>query len=229
MNVSLCLGKEQDKIEEELLQNMRTLTDHYKENENKWDRRAGTYDNKRFNYFRYMQKKAINRMSVKDHMTFLDLGCGTGWAVRFVSKLVNENGKFIGIDISGGMIEKAIINARRFKNVSFLKASAEELPFERESFDSILCTNSFHHYLHPDIVMAEIFRVLKTHGRIYILDVTSDDRFISWINSLVKKKEKAHVSFYRTSEYKNMFLKSGLKHIESKKINYPLKLHIAEK
>jgi ubiquinone/menaquinone biosynthesis C-methylase UbiE len=208
---------------------MKTLVEHDMENERKWDRRAKSYDDKRFDYFRFMQKKAISQIVIKDNMTFLDLGCGTGWAVRYVSNLTKGNGKYWGIDISNGMIDKAKINSQRFENIDFLRASAEELPFDNDYFDNIICTNSFHHYLHPDIVLKEIFRVLKPDSRIYILDVTSDDNFISWINRKVQKKEKAHVRFYSTSEYKDMFTKSGLKHIKSKRLTYPMKLHIAEK
>ena len=208
---------------------MKTWVEHKTENERKWDLRAKSYDDKRFDYFRFMQKKAISQIAVKDNMVFLDLGCGTGWAVRYVSDLVKGNGKFKGIDISGGMIEMAKMNSKEYENVSFVKASAEELPFDSDYFDSILCTNSFHHYLRPQKALKEIFRVLQANGRIYILDVTSDDGFIRRINRIVQKNEKAHVSFYSTSEYKEMFTQSGLKHIKSKRLYYPLKLHIAEK
>jgi ubiquinone/menaquinone biosynthesis C-methylase UbiE len=208
---------------------METSIDHNKENEKKWDRRSESYDDKRFDYFRLMQKKAIARITKKDPMNFLDLGCGTGWAVRYVSKLSEGRGKFIGIDISNGMIEKARTNSQGFENVEFFKASAEEIPFDDSFFDTIICTNSFHHYLYPDKVLKEVFRVLKPDGMIYILDVTSDDFFIRWINRKVQKKEKAHVSFYSTSQYNEMFTKSGLKPVKSKKLSYPLKLHIAEK
>lgn len=208
---------------------MKTSVEHNRENENKWDWRSKSYDDKRFNYFRFMQKKAISQITVKDNMTFLDLGCGTGWAVRYVSELTKGNGKYWGIDISGGMVEKAKMNAQGFKHVSFLKTSAEELLFDSDYFNSILCTNSFHHYLHPEKVLKEIFRVLQVKGRIYILDVTCDDWFIRRINRRVQRKEKAHVSFYSTSEYREMFTQSGLRHIKSKMLYYPLKLHIAEK
>ena len=208
---------------------IKTSAEHTSENEHKWDRRAKSYDDKRFDYFRFMQKKAISQIAITDKMFFLDIGCGTGWAVRYLAKLTKENGEFWGIDISGGMIDKAKVNSKEYKNINFRKADAEDLPFNDNYFNTIICTNSFHHYLHPDKVLKEIFRVLMPHGRIYILDVTSDDRFINRINRKVRKKEKAHVSFYSTSEYADMFSNSGLKHIKSKKLTYPLKLHIAEK
>jgi ubiquinone/menaquinone biosynthesis C-methylase UbiE len=197
---------------------MKTIEEHTIENEKKWDRRAKSYDDKRFNYFRFMQKKAISQITIADNMSFLDLGCGTGWAVRYVSDWTKGNGKYWGVDISNEMINKAKINSQGFENVNFFKASAEELPFDNNYFDTIICTNSFHHYLHPDIVLKEIFRVLKPDGRIYILDVTSDDKFISRINHNVQKIERAHVSFYSTSEYKEMFTTGGLRYIGSKRI-----------
>jgi ubiquinone/menaquinone biosynthesis C-methylase UbiE len=87
----------------------------------------------------------------------------------------------------------------------------------------------FCHYLHPDIVLAEVFRLLKAGGKIFILDVTADDCFIANINRRVQRKEKAHVSFYSTPAYKEMFSGSGLRYLRSIRITYPLKLHIAEK
>ena len=208
---------------------LNTLVDHNRENEIKWDRRAKSYDDKRFDYFRFMQKKTISQMEIKENISFLDLGCGTGLAVRYVSDLTRGNGKYWGIDISNGMIEKAKINSKGLKNVNFIRASAEELPFDNDNFDKIICTNSFHHYLYPDRVLSEIFGVLKPNGRIYILDVTSDDRLINWINRKVQKKEKAHVCFYSTSAFIKMFNESGLRHIKSKSLTYPLKFHVAEK
>ena len=168
-------------------------------------------------------------MEIGDDMRFLDLGCGTGWAVRYLSGLSQGKGDFLGIDISPEMIGKAIINARGIGNAKFLIANAENLPFSSEYFDSVLCTNSFHHYPDPDRVLREIFRVLKTGGRIHILDVTADDPLLRRINRRVQKRDKSHVSFYSTSAYGRMFSKSGLKHVRSKGLAYPLKLHTAEK
>jgi ubiquinone/menaquinone biosynthesis C-methylase UbiE len=176
-----------------------------------------------------MQKRVISLLKLKEGSNFLDLGCGTGWAVRYVSEKCNGQGNFIGIDISSGMIKKAKENTPNNKNISYYQASSESLPLENEYFDNIICTNSFHHYRNPHKALYEVHRVLKPRGKIYILDVTSDDFFIKWIDRIVQRKEKEHVKFYNTNEYKNMFLKSGLNHIKSKTVIYPLKVHIAEK
>jgi ubiquinone/menaquinone biosynthesis C-methylase UbiE len=97
-------------------------------NEQKWSLRAATYDDKRYGYFRYLQKKLISLAKIKPPINFLDLGCGTGWAVCYVAKMTNGRGNFVGIDISKGMIEKSVSNANGLPNVYFYEASSESLP-----------------------------------------------------------------------------------------------------
>lgn len=200
-------------------------------NERKWSLRAVTYDEKRYSYFRFLQKELISLTKIMPPINFLDLGCGTGWAVCYVAKMINGKGNFIGIDISKGMIEKSVNNANGLPNVNFYEASSDHLPLESNYFDTVICTNSFHHYSRPKAALNEVSRVQKSNGRIYILDVTADDFFIRWIDDKVKAKEKEHVKFYSSSEYDAMFNGARLKHVASQrmKILYPLKVHIGEK
>ena len=210
---------------------MSIQNDNNAANEQKWSLRAATYDDKRYGYFRYMQKELISLTGIKSPINFLDLGCGTGWAVRYVAKMTNGRGNFVGIDISKGMITQSKNNTNGLPNVYFYEASSDSLPLESNYFDTIICTNSFHHYSRPEVALSEVNRVLKPSGRIYILDVTADDFFIQWVNDRVRAKEKEHVKFYTTGEYGVMFNNVGLKHIASQRIKalYPLKVHIGEK
>lgn len=218
---------------------MKNIYKHNKANEQIWDRRAKTYGEKGNFYHRFqdLQKEVISTANLQNNTNFLDLGCGPGWAVCYVSSLLNGQGYFVGIDISQGMIEKAKQNALGLKNIVFYKASAEELPLENDFFTIIICANSFHHYLNPIKALTEIYRVLKQGGRIYIVDTTTDDFFPKCWDRLSRIIEKGHVKHYSTIEYKDMFSQVGLKHIESKSItiapNYiqfrGQKIHIAEK
>jgi len=211
---------------------MNDLNEHSKANEKKWDKWAKTFDNKWAAPFRFLQKRVISIVNLGNTTNFLDLGCGTGWAVRYAAGLFKGQGHFVGIDISEGMISKAKENSLGLTNVRYYRASSEELPLENDYFDVIICTMSFHHYLNPRKAIAEAYRVLRKKGRIYILDVTTDDFITRWIDVRASKKEKGHVHVkqYNTAEYKQMFSGAGLRYIESKTIVvYPLKVHIAEK
>ena len=46
------------------------------------------YINKRkFDYFRFIKRKTIYFIHLKGGDYFLDLGCGTGWAVHYIANL----------------------------------------------------------------------------------------------------------------------------------------------
>jgi ubiquinone/menaquinone biosynthesis C-methylase UbiE len=107
-------------------------TEHTRLNEEKWDGRAKTFDERRFNYFRSMQKRLVSLLDLKENQHLLDLGCGTGWAVRYAARLVNECGEFYGIDISAKMIEKAKASSTDYKDAHFYQTSAEQLPFDND-------------------------------------------------------------------------------------------------
>jgi ubiquinone/menaquinone biosynthesis C-methylase UbiE len=208
---------------------MNLKTQHTELNELKWDVRAATYDQKRFDYFRWMQRRVIGLIDLRPCLHFLDIGCGTGWAVRYVASRLQDKGEFYGVDISGTMIETAQVQSRDFGNVHYYKSNAEQLPLESGTVDCAICTNSFHHYLDPSKVLAEIRRVLAVAGRLYILDVTTDDFVMRWIDGRVRQREREHVKFYSSREYQTMFAAAQLKYLSSKLVAYPIKVHIAEK
>jgi ubiquinone/menaquinone biosynthesis C-methylase UbiE len=204
-------------------------------NEKKWDARAETFERKwfnRFNFFQFLQMRVIALLYLNKGQHFLDIGCGTRWAVRYAASVVQNKGDFYGIDISPKMIEKAKEICGSCENIHFDKANAEKLPFENDFFDFIICTNSFHHYFNPSRVLAEVFRVLKSHGRFLILDATTDGPLVKIIDRFIRKRDHTHVKMYSTREYRAFFTQAGLKHVSSKSIWGPMmsmKVHIAEK
>lgn len=146
-------------------------------NEKKWDRRAENFERKwfnRVNFFQFLQKRVIKLLDLHEGQHFLDMGCGTGWAVRYAANLVENKGEFYGIDISPKMIDKALLYSGKSENIHFYNTNAETLPFQNDFIDVIICTNSFHHYVNPDKVLAEAQRVLKPGGKLYIPDATAE-------------------------------------------------------
>ncbi len=190
-------------------------SEHAELNERKWDSRAVTYDQKRFDYFRWMQQRVIRLIDLKPGLRFLDVGCGTGWAVRYVAGLLKDQGEFYGVDLSGKMIEAAQAQSGGFDHVHFYKANAGQIPLESGGVDCAICTNSFHHYAEPVKVLSEIRRLLAAKGRFYILDVTSDDFFLRWVDGRVRQREREHVRFYSSREYRRMFAAARLKYLDS--------------
>src|SRR5512135_3513319 len=131
---------------------MKDETEHTQRNEAKWNKWADSLDsqNWRNNYLRDAQRRLISLLDVREGIHFLDVGCGTGWAVGEVAKQAEDKGVFYGVDLSPTMIEKAKENFNGRENVRFLQANVESIPLDSASFDIIICTNSFHHYPRPD-------------------------------------------------------------------------------
>lgn len=212
---------------------MKEEAKHLQLNKKKWDKWADSYNNKnwRNDYLKNFKNKLISSLSIKENINFLDVGCGTGYAVGEVARLANNHSQFYGVDLSAKMIEKARSNFRGMDNFHFIQANAESIPLDKYFFDIIICTNSFHHYLHPDKALGEMYRLLKKGGKLYVLDPTADHWIIKIIDKTIFKLiEPEHVKLYSTKEFKQMFEYAGLKYATfSQRIGIASKVHIGEK
>ena len=105
--------------------------------------------------------------------TVLDVGCGSGMDSILAVQLVGSSGRVIGIDSTPEMVNKAKRNAEeaRIANVDFRQADVENLPVASESVDAVISNGVFNLCLHKSTVLAEVFRVLRTGGRLYMADV----------------------------------------------------------
>src|SRR5437879_4810301 len=132
-----------------------------------------------------LQDEAIRALELTLHDRLLDVGCGTGAAVRRAADIVQ---RAVGVDLSEAMVARARELAGALPNVSFRRAESAELPFEDGEFTAVLCTTSFHHYPDPRGAVREMERVLARGGRVVMGDAVSDRlaaRFIDAINRAV--------------------------------------------
>ncbi len=94
----------------------------------------------------------------------LDLGTGEGQLARIL--LAAGATQVIGLDTSVGQLA----NARaKGGGVTLVRGRGEALPFEDNSFDGVVCCLVIEHTDDPDVVLAEVARVLATGGRFLLL------------------------------------------------------------
>jgi radical SAM protein with 4Fe4S-binding SPASM domain len=113
--------------------------------------------------------------------TTLDLGSGAGIDVFTAAKKVGPGGKSIGVDMTDAMLQVARENQSivagnlGYDAVSFRKGFLEDIPAETASID--LVTSNCVINLSPDKkrVFAEMWRVLRDHGRIVVSDIVSEE------------------------------------------------------
>ena len=92
--------------------------------------------------------------------TVLDLGSGTGAAF---DQLINYETTAIDPD-------KKMLELNSFQDK--VLGSAEDLPFDDNSFDNVFCSFVWRNILDTDKALAEVYRVLKPGGKFILLDMT---------------------------------------------------------
>ena len=104
--------------------------------------------------------------SLKKNSKLLEIGAGTG---TNTTKLLDMSFDICATDISPKSVEVMNKKFSKYKNFSSKVADMEDLPFKKESFD-IICSSGSLSYGNNDIVIEQIYRLLKPQGRVVILD-----------------------------------------------------------
>lgn len=105
--------------------------------------------------------------------TMLDAGTGPG---ALLVQLANRRPdlRLTGIDLSGDMVALAERNARAAghgERVEVRRADVAALPFPDASFDLVVSTFSMHHWAGITASVAELARVLRPGGQLWIYDL----------------------------------------------------------
>ncbi|MDY6844951.1 MAG: DUF3641 domain-containing protein, partial [Thermodesulfobacteriota bacterium] len=123
---------------------------------------------------------------VLEGLQALDVGCGTGRDVYVLSRLVGEHGFVWGIDMTEKQLdvakkhmdEQMEIFGYNKRNVGFIHDYIENLGshFQKESLDLIISNCVMNLSEDKEVVLQQIFDVLKHGGEFYFSDVYADRR-----------------------------------------------------
>lgn len=126
-----------------------TLYEHLRKPENK------THKQGKFQYI-------LQRFSLRNIQgVCLDVGCSDG---AITLSLCNQFDYVIGTDIDTKALER--IEKTTCVNVRFISGDAMALPFENQSVDAIVCSQTYEHVPSSEKLIEEISRVIKDGGMI---------------------------------------------------------------
>ena len=98
---------------------------------------------------------------------YVDLGTSTGLYAR---ALLDAGAATVyGLDLSPAMLKQALLKAKGYDGFVPLLARAEAIPLPDQSVEGVVVGGSWNEFPTPDQVIAEIYRVLKPGGRVWIM------------------------------------------------------------
>lgn len=124
-------------------------------------------------FAKYMEAGAIEILThwnIAKNAALLDVGCGSGQTAIPAAK---QGIRVTGIDIAENLIQHARQRAKQAGlEVRFDVGSAEDLPYSNNSFDVAISLIGAMFAPRPEVVAAELARVLKSGGKLFMANWT---------------------------------------------------------
>jgi ubiquinone/menaquinone biosynthesis C-methylase UbiE len=117
-------------------------------------------------------EKMAERLDLEPGFTVLDVGTGTGVFLPFLLEKIGGNGRVVALDIAEAMLLHA--KAKDFHgNIDFVCGDVMDIALGDGIFDAVVCYSSFPHFQDKPRAFAEIYRVVKSGGRVLICHTSS--------------------------------------------------------
>lgn len=130
----------------------------------------------------YIEYEKFHKKYIKASSKVLEIGAGTG---LFTKSLLDSGANVVATDISPNSLKVIRKRYAQYQQKLIVQvADMEKLPFNKNYFDFVTCAGSLS-YGGNDLVMNEIFRVLKPGGIFICVDSLNENplyKFNRWLN-----------------------------------------------
>ncbi|MFC4359712.1 class I SAM-dependent methyltransferase [Halobium salinum] len=163
-------------------------------------------------------KHVLARMPVEAGDRVLDLGTGSGYALRALRE-TKGIGRGYGLDGSPEMARNARLythgdagdagdaDTEGYDDLGFLVGDFDELPFADDSLDHVFTMEAFYYAADPDHTLEEVARVLKPGGTFYCAVNYYEENVHShaWQENI-----EVEMTRWSAREYREAFRRAGL-------------------
>ncbi len=146
-------------------------------------------------------------MEIEADSQVLDVGCGPAIDTIALSEYIGDEGRIVGVDNDPEMVKKAdaqLAESKVTKNVKHIQADVFSLPFGEGEFDRVHAERLFQVLPKSEAptVLAEISRVLRTGGRLVVVDTDWGSVSVNFSDIAL---ERRLMSFFATQMRPNGF------------------------
>ncbi len=161
-------------------------------------------------------------------MAILDVGCGTGvFATHIAAALPRAT--IWGVDLVDGMLTRGRERWQALRDQAVpVQGDSERLPFPDGAFDVVTCANSFHHYPHQNRAVAEMHRVLKPGGRLFMIDGCRDSLWGWFIYDVCVAALEGDVRHASASDFRDLFCEAGFSQLAQRVYHGPAPFLLTE-
>jgi ubiquinone/menaquinone biosynthesis C-methylase UbiE len=156
-------------------------------------------------------RRLVAAAQLKGHESVLDIATGPGYIAEAFARGARE---VIGVDLTAAMLA---IGEERTKqnglsNIVFRIGDVQNLPFERENFDVVVCRLALHHMQDPGQVVREMTRVCRLGGTVLVEDIFASEHRerAEYQDRWEKLRDPSHVRVLPLSEHLRLFREAGL-------------------
>ena len=157
--------------------------------------------------------------------TILELACGTGILTRHLASRPWTK-KIVATDKEENMLQVATSKINN-DEVNFQLADSQQLPFEDQAFELVICQFGFMFFGEKEKAFSEAFRTLR-HGGQLLFNVWDQikwneisfimDQLLTELTGKTTDQRKGPYSFYDEERIRDFLIQAGFTSITSKKV-----------
>ena len=160
--------------------------------------------------------KRFKKIELPENAKILDVGCGSGTLAHFWKEQ--------GYNITGVDISAKSLGITRGKGVYCVEGDVtKRLPFDDNTFDLVYSDGLLEHFVDPEHVLEEIFRVTKR----YVLTMLPRISLYNWVHNVILRPPKEYKK--EDSEWVNIHKKFNPKSLDFEQVRFGILLILCEK